>query len=321
MFYATHVEESDVMAGLLAGLDPIQRHWRRAMALTAYVDDSGSDPSDKTYILGGVVLPAEWWMGFSEHWRYFMDKAPRLEYFKGSEVGDHDKGAFRDFTGPERMFKVEGLVSILTDLHPLALSVSVRWDVFHQFRLAHNLAGVFANPYLFLYYNTIRMGAELGRKQSHPTPIDFVFDEHNKIGSDVQGWYAYFKDHAPAEWLPLLGKKPEFADEKTCLPLQAADLFAWYGRRKIVDKLNPWQETMWDSLSKYHTRIEMDADSLAAMGDSFGAIPMIEPTEYESFTAGLKKIIQANPAVVKAAMEEEKKERAEKRKEKKEQSK
>jgi len=36
--------------------------------------------------------------------------------------------------------------------------------------------------------------------------------------------------------------------------------------------------------------------------------------EYNDFTAGIRKILQANPTVVKAAMEEEKKEREKARK-------
>lgn len=238
----------------------------------AYVDDSGSDPNDKVYMLAGVVLPAEQWSSLSKDWQRLMEMPPRLEYFKASSVGDRDKGPFKDFTGLQRREIVEKLVAALAALHPLTVSVSVSWEVFHEFRLKHALAGVFGNPYHFLYYNMIRMGAELCLKESQPMPIDFVFDEHNKIGDGVRDLYDYFKDHAPVEWIRVLGKRPAFADEKCCVPLQAADLVAWYQRRKVAGNLNPWQETIWSLLSEHHSNIEMDTDSLLAMVESFGAL-------------------------------------------------
>lgn len=45
---------------------------------------------------------------------------------------------------------------------------------------------------------------------------------------------------------------------------------------------------------------------------------MTKDTEFSSFTDGLKKILRADPKIVKAAMEAEKKGRAEERKAKRE---
>ena len=36
----------------------IESGWQRIMALSAYVDDSGSEPGAKIFVLGGVVLPS-----------------------------------------------------------------------------------------------------------------------------------------------------------------------------------------------------------------------------------------------------------------------
>jgi hypothetical protein len=43
---------------------------------------------------------------------------------------------------------------------------------------------------------------------------------------------------------------------------------------------------------------------------------MTKDTEFQGFTNGLKKILRADPKIVKAAMEQEKRERSEERKRK-----
>ncbi len=242
------------------------------MAWTAYVDDSGSNLGSDTYVLGCVILRSEQWTSFSERWQDVLDEEPKLEFFKASAVGGRTEGPFQGFTDPQRIDKVEWLVAVLSELNPTTFSASVKWSAFQAFKAKHVLTGAFINPYLFLYYSLLRMGIEFCQVNSYSTPIDFVFDRHNKLGDEVQGWYDYFKDHVPVDWLSLLGEKPFFADDKKCLPLQAADVFAWYSRRSIIDDLMPWHEVIWQRLSKYYSPLEMDCGSLVAMAKSFGVI-------------------------------------------------
>jgi hypothetical protein len=82
------------------------------MPFYAYVDDSGSDPSSPTYVLGGLVHLADAWEGFSVDWKHVLDSPPPIEYFKGSEVWDQKKGPFAGLTIPERTTKVERLAHI-----------------------------------------------------------------------------------------------------------------------------------------------------------------------------------------------------------------
>jgi Protein of unknown function (DUF3800) len=245
------------------------------MTLTAYMDDSGSDKTSPVYVLGGVVLPTEWWVSLSEEWSGVLGAPPRIDYFKGSEVGDRDKGPFKDFTGEQRQHKVESLIDVLCERHPLAFSASVKWSVFEKFQQKYNPLPGCNDPYFFLYYNIIALAAQYGQRESNPTPVDFVFDEHGKIGQAVHNWYSFFDRHIPPELHTFLGKDPVFRDEKKCLPLQAADLFAWYGRRSTLDSFNnawEWQKIAWQVLSRYHTSAEVNMEALVAMASDFGII-------------------------------------------------
>lgn len=194
------------------------------MCLTAYVDDSGSDRGSPIYVLGGVVLPADWWERVSKEWKWVLDAPPRIEYFKASEVGDREKGPFRAFTGKEREQKVNALVDVLCTYHPLALSVSLEWKVFEEFRSLHRLPPAVNDPYFYLYYGIISLATRKAKLEANPTPIDFVFDNQGEVGDAALEWYEFFAGRIPTGF--TLGKKPLFGDEKKCLPLQAADLFA-----------------------------------------------------------------------------------------------
>lgn len=264
---------NNLLDELVSGYPEPQRGWRRVMCLRAYVDDSGSEPESPVYVLGGIVLPSDWWKTLCEEWNAVL-KAPRpIEYFKASEVGDREKGPFRDFTGPERQQKVNALVDVLCTSHPLALSVSLEWKIFEDFRLRNRLSPVAHDPYFFLYYCIIALGARRAAREANPTPIDFVFDNQGKVGEAVLEWYQFFADRIPTGL--LLGQAPVFDDEKLCLPLQAADLFAWYGRRNALNAFNPdwkWQENVWQLLSRYHTRAEIGTDHLRAIAMDFGII-------------------------------------------------
>jgi hypothetical protein len=168
---------------------------------------------------------------------------------------------------------VNALVDVLCTSHPLALSVSLEWKVFEDFRSANNLLPIGHDPYFFLYYGMISLAARCAAREANSTPIDFVFDNQGKVGESVLGWYKFFADRIP-EGL-ILGKTPIFGDEKRCLPLQGADLFAWYGRRNALNAFNPewkWQENVWELLSRYHTRAELGVDELGAIARDFGII-------------------------------------------------
>ena len=82
------------------------------MAIFAYVDDSGSDPSQPLYVLGGLMLPEDTWQIFSVDWKHVLRSEPSIDYFKASEVWDKDKGPFKEFTTKQRSAKVDALADL-----------------------------------------------------------------------------------------------------------------------------------------------------------------------------------------------------------------
>jgi len=103
--------------------------------------------------------------------------------------------------------------------------------------------------------------------------VDFVFDNQNKVGNLVREWYPVFKSKCPPEVQERLGSVPEFGDEKTCVPLQCADMFAWYARRNALDSFpSDWHRSVWDLLSKNYSAGTIEMEDLIVIGKWTGII-------------------------------------------------
>ena len=78
-------------------------------------------------------------------------------------------------------------------------------------------------------------------------PLDFIFDRQQELESPVQdAWDALARmslDGVPRN----LGKRPQFNDDKLSMPLQAADLHAWWVRRAYDEVAKNMERTpyMW----------------------------------------------------------------------------
>ncbi len=221
------------------------------MALVAHVDDSGSEPSGGHFVLSGYVHNAESWAQFSDEWSATLDFERPIEYLKASEVWDWKKGEFKDFTKEERRAKVEALVEVIEKYNPLGLSVSMNWEEFQECLKFVPLQEPARNPYFFLFYSIIGLMLKVGHENPILDRVDFIFDNQNGIGRLVWEWWPIFRENASSEIKVLLDAQPLFKDEKKLVPLQAADLFAWYSRREVMGSLDdPWHMDIWERLRK-----------------------------------------------------------------------
>ncbi len=238
------------------------------MVLQAFFDDSGSDPSSHVYVLGGLMLPREWWQLVSEEWRLALDKFPAVNYYKGSEVwSDKPYSAFGHLDPEQRKQKVNTLAIVLAKYQPIAFSCRVNWDIFKQFKQSHQLKSPGDDPYFYLFFNALVLVHRYGIANGNLSSAEFCFDNQNKIGKKVADWYPIFRTRCPLQmsvWLS--SEQPRFADEKKEIPLQAADMFAWHQRRELTNSLSREHDlSNWGLISKYLTKLEMSPDELKAM--------------------------------------------------------
>lgn len=89
-----------------------------------------------------------------------------------------------------------------------------------------------SNPYHFAFSEIIAHLAQHQHRLGLTEPVDFIFDRGNDDRIQ-RAWNKFFAS-APPEVTKLLGKRPEFGDDETMLPLQAADFLAWWRRRNFA---------------------------------------------------------------------------------------
>jgi len=207
----------------------------------------GSDPSQPLYVLGGLILPEETWKIFAADWDHVLRSDPKIDYFKASEVWDRKKGPFKDFTTQQRSSKVDALADLIFTYKPLSVSTRVEWRVFKQFSDRYNLDDEFNDPYFFLFFALISRMVVTAMDYPKFSKVNFVFDEQGRIGIYARLWYLVFIKNCTDQVRSLLGGWPESGDEKMTMPLQGADMFAWYQRRSALGNLgHESHQRIWD---------------------------------------------------------------------------
>jgi hypothetical protein len=202
--------------------------------LNGYIDDSGSEPSSPTFVLAGYVLPAEVWAHFSDEWDTELLRDKPIRYLHMKEIGkDFRGGQFDGWTLDEIEAKLKSLAKVIQDHNPLALAAHAQWSEYEKFKTQSSRGEYLQSPYKALFHEITRIMYGAGRKWNNPDSVDFIFDEQGEIGHEAASWYLEMKDAYPAEARVFFGATPIFRDDLLVLPLQAADMLAWFQRRRI----------------------------------------------------------------------------------------
>jgi hypothetical protein len=209
------------------------------MTLQGYVDDSGSEPSSQTIVLAGYVLPASAWLKFTDDWNSELLRGRPIKWLHMKDTGQHaKKGEFVGCTLDQMEAKLLPLANIIKQYQPIALTCHAEWAEYEKFKNHSKLAKFVPNPYKVLFYEIIKIMYGFGKRKNNLLQVDFVFDRQGPVGTEACSWYEEFKAALPPTAKPFFGATPRFEDDTKVLPLQAADMFAWYLRRRITKRLH-----------------------------------------------------------------------------------
>jgi len=201
--------------------------------LQGYIDESGSEPSSKVFLLAGFILEAEEWAKFSDEWDFQLHRALNIDYFKMSEAFSRE-GQFQGWNPEFVLCKIKDLLSVIEHYKPVGISCLIDWrDYRNEFGplAVENLSG----PYALLFQLVFQaIKAQQKSAGIYPTPVDVDFDDQGKVGQFALQLYQDMKKQFPPTWKQMLGRIPIMLDEKKILPLQAADMLAWVERRIVI---------------------------------------------------------------------------------------
>lgn len=211
--------------------------------LRAYFDDSNIGQGD-IYVLAGFVAAARTWHSFSDEWQQILEMRPRVSYFKYAEASGLG-GQFEGITEELRNEKMRALMRLLEDHQVVGISASFPDEVFRGWfgRVGRPLN----NPYFMLFYGAISRLVRYAQSIGHPGPISLVFDRQTEQERLVLDAWSDFTESAPPEVQLMLPHPPVFRNDKTEIPLQAADLHAgWLRALNTARHRNePLPSPMW----------------------------------------------------------------------------
>jgi uncharacterized protein DUF3800 len=199
--------------------------------MQAYIDDSKGPP---VFVLAGFIARTDQWSALTARWHDALDLPPRLKYFKMHEAHTCT-GEFTGWKQTDRDVRLASLAGIIKDHVVAGVSSVVRQDDYDEI-MAGRIAKPLDYPYWLMYYSIIMRTLLLHRENGLVEKTDFIFDEQPDQSRQVQEHFNAVYDLAPPQIKELFGNSPLNSDDKTTLPLQAADMFAWHIHRCCYER-------------------------------------------------------------------------------------
>ena len=237
------------------------------MNLQAYLDESSDS---KFFVLAGYIATPKAWAEFARDWEeilHFATRGPDGRHrFKMSEMAHN--GRMADVPIFYRVIEkhVQSGVSVAFQLDHLSSALS---------RITLNGApidwGLWRNPYIF----AVRALTDFLNRLRDEIPsavinqfdgIDFYFDERKFEKTVIIPGWEEIKKGMPPEMVKLYGATPKFEKDEDYLPLQAADLWAWWVRRWAADcgSVQPWGALPWDVKGPMCAKWWLEEDGMIA---------------------------------------------------------
>jgi len=217
--------------------------------LQVFVDESGRGQSSAAHVVAGFVASAETWLAFSEDWQAALDADPRLEYLKAREAM-HKSGQFAGWSDGDRDRRIDAFLSVIHghQLVPTRIAVPHK----HYARIFKGkVHKKFDNPFWLPTYSVIMVTLRFLASREIDDKVDFVFDQVKPREEKLilSGWN-FYRQYAARETKHLIGREPQFDDDRRALPLQAADLHAWHARQFSVacSRGHSYEHPAWRSL-------------------------------------------------------------------------
>ncbi|MBR0558430.1 DUF3800 domain-containing protein [Ciceribacter sp. L1K23] len=232
---------ADRVWSLVSGIAPNRSGGRLFLVLQAYIDDSGDDD---VFALAGFISSAKSWATFSKEWENALGWGvignSGAKRFKMSEM------AYLN----ERMERVPAFFDIISSHVLCALSFVYKKEDLSRAKQRIRRSdgrpinwGFMDNYYMIAFKHLMDLfhnGREDDLKGIIPSgeKIDFIFDEQSEKRQVLAGWDEYMNTR-PAEIRGLYGSYPKFENDEEFLPLQAADLWAWWIRKWYSESADP----------------------------------------------------------------------------------
>jgi hypothetical protein len=185
--------------------------------------------------------------------------------------------SFKGWSEEAREAKIDALVAVLAKYRPLSIECSISRTV-HVEELRGRAPHDLRHAYFPCFVGILHGVARIVYEENLEGPVELVFDEQDKVGTDAALWYVPLKQLDP-KLSSVLGGPPRFASDDEVVPLQMADMLAWYVRRAGEDRCTARQRKVANELMFRHRCLEIPDALVKEWGDAFQLVPGIEHTK------------------------------------------
>ena len=204
----------------------LKRIEHRMRALRAFIDDSGSGGESPWFVLAGYLGTIEAWDAFNEPWCAVLDRPPKLDYFKHSEVyGSQWAG----MSTTERNERVDAFIEVIGNHALRSIYVRLKQQDYDE-AIKPYIPPMWQNAYYFLFIGFLSAATMTAKHLGDGNRIEFFFDSNREVEEPSKMLY---RQTANLPQFRDLVDNIHYEDEKIFLPLQAADLLAWQIRRRF----------------------------------------------------------------------------------------
>jgi hypothetical protein len=232
------------------------------LTFQAFIDDSVTPNGE--FVLAGHIATVEAWAQLSKEWAALLPSAGTLAnnqryHFKMSEMA----------ANPERMERVPAFYWLIEKYAVMSLSCRINIQELERARKRIYVPATFVdmgfwkNPYLTCsralldMFHTRRSAIKHAIPEDQP--VNFIFDEQMEKKVIWEAWDRYMNSRKP-EIRRLYGKIPRFENDQEFLPLQSADLWAWWIRKwsesgNIKEKMTTLDFGKWSGAPSKRTLI------------------------------------------------------------------
>jgi hypothetical protein len=255
------------------------------MVYQAYFDESGSSDSE-VYCIAGWIATPEVWQEVSSQWQTMLGEHPRLSFWHTKEALSL-RGEFKDkenWNRVNRDARVAKALQIATTNDILGYASVILANDYREVlgQLDKKLGWHF---YRILASTLISDLAKYLVEKNRARRFEATFDENQAHSAAMTDGWKEFVDSAPIEIRHLLPHEPLFADDKTVIPLQIADLLAWHLRRSIAaDQSGKVDGLPWPSSDDQRTKLVILHHNKTSLRSILTAaqIASINPTKFSA---------------------------------------
>jgi hypothetical protein len=192
--------------------------------LQVWLDDSGKGQLP-AFALAGYLGTVDDWMDFSDKWWTLLNEDPKLDYIKGYEAFGL-RGEFKGWTPEDRDQRLLKFVPLIKKYSGKGFALMIGHEPFNT--IVKDAPGTpFRTPYTFAYAMSLSTLLQLAPDINPKGLIDIVFDRDVIKRRQAENAYCAIFKVWPAEITSRLARRePKFEDDKSFVPLQAADMLA-----------------------------------------------------------------------------------------------